>query len=582
MKKTIMLIDDSVTIHRVIDLCVDKEKYNVIKVFNKDEAEQVIVSDKPDLILLDNKLPDIPTADMITLIKSECPACYIILLAGAFDQFDKDQCVSAGADDFLFKPFDAKALDARILCGLEGECEGLEESVPSEFTEEELEEIMPEEDEEIELPAIEEDETAAADVQPDEEIELPEMEEDIEIPAVEEEEIELPAGVFEGLKETEEEELTLPEDEPAAAAEPEPDFEPEIEPELEPEIEAGAELEEMPELQDIPELEIDQELSAEPAPEMPIALDDLELDIPEQISMPEDNTPVDMSDPFSGLVETDETVIDEEAAKEESAQSLDELETAQETDELDGILDGINEDIKMDEPAADLSEALEDAEESLAESEEELEEVISMGDETEQVIKELDNEEILPDEPSLELPEIEKEIHVTGIGTEMPEAVSEPEPGTEPEIEADILTDMETDMETDMADDIAVPAEEDIAEEAPIDEEKLADDEEPEEAAEEPEEAAEEQEIRDINTVELTPADEMEPEPEYREPEMPKVHISAEKLVEAVYEAIDEDTLKFAIKEVLTDKIGRILEEELPILVERAIRKEIERLVKGN
>ncbi len=33
MKKKILLIDDSVTIHRVIDLCVDKVTYDVFKVF---------------------------------------------------------------------------------------------------------------------------------------------------------------------------------------------------------------------------------------------------------------------------------------------------------------------------------------------------------------------------------------------------------------------------------------------------------------------------------------------------------------------------------------------------------------------
>ncbi len=529
MKKTIMLIDDSVTIHRVIDLCVDKEKYNVVKVFNKDEAEQVIVSDKPDLILLDNKLPDIPTADMITLIKSECPACYIILLAGAFDQFDKDQCVSAGADDYLFKPFDAKALDAKILCGLEGECGGEAEDVQPEFSEEELNEIMPEIDEEIEIPAIEDD-TDIPEIQPEEEIELPELEDDIVIPPAAEEEIDLSLADFEGLKETDEEELMLPEEEEASAPEPE----------------------------------------MSPVSDEPVALDDLELDIPMEI--PETKAQPDMSDPFAGLVEADETVLEEEQAKAEEQSTLDGLDDVQEADELDGILDGINEDIKADDNSTDLSEALEDAEESLAESEEELEEVISMGDETEQVIKELDNEEILPDEPSLELPEIENELNFSDIGADIPDTAGEilPEQSVD-DISPDEIPEEAVDETADAAD-----AEENEVLAA------VETEEETEEVEVEEEVPEEEVNLSVFNTVELTPADEMEPEPEYSEPEMPKVYISAEKLVEAVYEAIDEDTLKFAIKEVLTDKIGRILEEELPILVERAIRKEIERLVKGN
>ena len=56
MKKKILLIDDSVTIHRVIDLCVDKVKYDVFKVFSREEAVMKLKSEQPDLVLLDNKL----------------------------------------------------------------------------------------------------------------------------------------------------------------------------------------------------------------------------------------------------------------------------------------------------------------------------------------------------------------------------------------------------------------------------------------------------------------------------------------------------------------------------------------------
>ena len=38
MKSKVLLIDDSVTIHRVIDLSIDVDRYDIVKVFSKEDA----------------------------------------------------------------------------------------------------------------------------------------------------------------------------------------------------------------------------------------------------------------------------------------------------------------------------------------------------------------------------------------------------------------------------------------------------------------------------------------------------------------------------------------------------------------
>ena len=546
MKNTIMLIDDSVTIHRVIDLCVDKERFNVVKVFSKDEAAAAIAAQKPDLVLLDNKLPETKAADMIKMIKDNCGDVYVILLAGAFDQFDEKQCEEAGADDFLFKPFDAKALDAKIEFGLAGKEDTArkpvaEESDPDSDEEpesaDEQEEVLAFEPELVEEPAAEfemapEPEEAKED-EPEqnliEETELPfaeiSEEDEIPLPEIEDEEEELSEEmsqeIFEGLKETD---------------------------------------------------EVALEDQGKPAEEE-------EIVIPEDL-MPEDEpeelTTAETGDLFSGLEEADESASAKAAAapaqqaKHEDTQ-VPETSPHEEVDELDGILDGINEERKEEAPMADFSDALEDAEESLAETQENLEEAASFGNETEQVITELDSEEIVPEE-ELELHSVE---NVQTSAKDEPELVIE-EPEEQPELVVEEPAAEEPALEETVEEEQAV-------EEPTVDEPVAEEQEEITVEIPDIEIPAEKEPVIDESV--MTPSAEPEKEQEQdelaEEPDKPAL-ITTEKLVEAVYEAIDEETLKYAIKEVLTDKIGRILEEELPILVERAIRKEIERLVKGS
>jgi DNA-binding response OmpR family regulator len=116
--KKILLIDDSVTIHRVIDLCLDKERFDTEKTFTADDAVMKLKNGTADIILLDNKLDGIVLADFTRKLRSLAPAAWIMLLIGAFDQFTDANLAKTGADDYLFKPFDSSALDAKINFGL--------------------------------------------------------------------------------------------------------------------------------------------------------------------------------------------------------------------------------------------------------------------------------------------------------------------------------------------------------------------------------------------------------------------------------------------------------------------------------
>ena len=113
MKKKVLLIDDSMTIHRVIDLSVDEEKYEVEKVFTAEDAENKLRTFSPDIVLLDNKLEGIKLDEFVSKIKSEIGAS-VVLLVGAFDHFSEGNLSATNADDFIVKPFNSSLLDEKL------------------------------------------------------------------------------------------------------------------------------------------------------------------------------------------------------------------------------------------------------------------------------------------------------------------------------------------------------------------------------------------------------------------------------------------------------------------------------------
>ena len=114
MKSKVLLIDDSVTIHRVIDLSIDVDRYDIVKVFSKEDAALKMQSEQYDYILLDNKLDNIIIAEYIKELKAAQPSAAIILLVGAFDRFDESDLEKTGADDYLVKPFDSQSLNEKL------------------------------------------------------------------------------------------------------------------------------------------------------------------------------------------------------------------------------------------------------------------------------------------------------------------------------------------------------------------------------------------------------------------------------------------------------------------------------------
>ncbi len=110
----VLLIDDSVTIHRVIDLSIDADRFDITKVFSCEDAKPKLTDSQYSYILLDNKLDGLNVNEYVASLRESQPRAAIILLVGAFDKFDEADLVDSKADDFLIKPFDSQTLNKKL------------------------------------------------------------------------------------------------------------------------------------------------------------------------------------------------------------------------------------------------------------------------------------------------------------------------------------------------------------------------------------------------------------------------------------------------------------------------------------
>jgi two-component system KDP operon response regulator KdpE len=113
----ILVVDDELPIQRFLRTALDTGEFSLHQAENGHGALAAAVALRPDIILLDLGLPDMDGVEVIRRIRewSQVP---IIVLSVREREDDKVKALSAGADDFLTKPFGVGELLARIRAAL--------------------------------------------------------------------------------------------------------------------------------------------------------------------------------------------------------------------------------------------------------------------------------------------------------------------------------------------------------------------------------------------------------------------------------------------------------------------------------
>lgn len=109
----ILVVDDDPQIRRVMRSTLTAQHYEINDARTGEEALSALRREKFDLVLLDINMPGMSGLDTCRELRdfSEIP---IIMLTVRNSEKDKIECLDAGADDFVVKPFSMPELLARI------------------------------------------------------------------------------------------------------------------------------------------------------------------------------------------------------------------------------------------------------------------------------------------------------------------------------------------------------------------------------------------------------------------------------------------------------------------------------------
>ena len=110
MNATVLIVEDEATIRAAIAKCMEAAGYAVVQASTGRAAREAMRASSPDVIILDYRLPDCQSLEIIPELKHIDADCAIIMLTahGSIDL--AVEAIKAGAEQFITKPVELAAL----------------------------------------------------------------------------------------------------------------------------------------------------------------------------------------------------------------------------------------------------------------------------------------------------------------------------------------------------------------------------------------------------------------------------------------------------------------------------------------
>lgn len=112
-RNKILVVDDEAQIVEIVERYLSDEGYRVFRAYDGADAVKIFDTEKPDLIVLDLKMPVMHGLDVFRDIRSRS-SVPIIMLTSRADEVDRVVGLELGADDYITKPFSPREMVARV------------------------------------------------------------------------------------------------------------------------------------------------------------------------------------------------------------------------------------------------------------------------------------------------------------------------------------------------------------------------------------------------------------------------------------------------------------------------------------
>ena len=146
---TILIVDDEAKIRRILALMLRDQRHEVREAASGEEALELAAAVKPDLVLLDLKMPGIDGLETLKRLKESLPETDVIMMTAFGTISSAVEAMRGGAYDYVTKPFDNDAMLLVVERALEmrrlsGEVEALREDLEARYGFTEIIGISPE------------------------------------------------------------------------------------------------------------------------------------------------------------------------------------------------------------------------------------------------------------------------------------------------------------------------------------------------------------------------------------------------------------------------------------------------------
>jgi diguanylate cyclase (GGDEF)-like protein len=115
-RERILVVDDDQDIARFVEMSLAMEGFEVIVAHDGAAALDMVRKAAPDLVILDLMMPELDGIEVTRRLRADAmtSALPIIMLTAKGQTVDKVLGLTAGADDYVVKPFDTLELVARV------------------------------------------------------------------------------------------------------------------------------------------------------------------------------------------------------------------------------------------------------------------------------------------------------------------------------------------------------------------------------------------------------------------------------------------------------------------------------------
>ena len=111
MSKTVLIVDDSLYMRTMIKDSLEEAGYNVVGMAeNGEKAIDLAMDLDPDIITLDNILPDMIGTDILRVYKAEGLKSKVIMISAVGQESVIQEGMEIGAEDYIVKPFTSEQL----------------------------------------------------------------------------------------------------------------------------------------------------------------------------------------------------------------------------------------------------------------------------------------------------------------------------------------------------------------------------------------------------------------------------------------------------------------------------------------